>query len=233
MKKIGVIILSRYNSSRLPGKALKKINEKEILTYIIERLLQVFDKKDIVLATSDELTDEPIVNYANENKINYYRGSLNNVAERFYMAAMENNFDYAIRINGDNLFLDINLLEELKQKTLVEDYDFISNVKGRTYPKGMSIEIIRVKYFANWLNEIQKEEKYREHVTLFFYDNFLKGKKYFKINSELKEVAGIQLALDTQEDFDRSQELINNFITPHWNYNLKEIYNILKKTNYV
>lgn len=233
MKKIGVIILSRYNSSRLPGKALMKINDKEVLTYIIERLLRVFDKKNIVLATSNEITDEPIANYAKENNLNLYRGSLNNVAERFYNAAKENDFDYAIRINGDNIFVDTGLLEELREKSLAGNYDFVSNVKDRTYPKGMSIEVIKLSYYAKWINKLQELEKYKEHVTLYFYENPLGGNHFYKMNTDLKEVAGIQLALDTKEDFERTKELINNFIQPHWSYNLKEIYNILKKTNYV
>lgn len=233
MKRIGVIILSRFNSSRLPGKALMKINDKETLTYIVERLSQVFAKQDIVLATSDEKTDDPIVEYATKNSLNYYRGSLNNVAERFYMAAKENNFDYAIRINGDNIFVDTNLLSELKNKALSGHYDFITNVKERTYPKGMSIEIVSVKYFSKWINEIRKSEKYKEHVTLFFYENKLNGNHYYKMNTEYTEASGIQLALDTKEDFERSEKLINSFTEQHWNYNLKEIYNLLKKTNYV
>jgi spore coat polysaccharide biosynthesis protein SpsF (cytidylyltransferase family) len=231
MKKIGVIILSRYNSSRLPGKALIKINNKEILSYIVERVLQVFDKNQIVLATSDEKTDDPIDAYAKRNNLNCYRGSLNNVAQRFFNAAIENDFDYVVRINGDNIFLDINLLKELKEKTIKGSYDFISNVKDRTYPKGMSIEIIRVKYYAKWMGKIQESERYKEHVTLFFYEN--EANHFYKINTSLEEMKGIQLALDTKEDFERTTSLINLFTEEHWNYNLKEIYQLLKKTNYV
>ena len=83
--KIGAIVICRYNSSRLPGKILKKINGKPILTYIIERLKCVQNLDDFIVATSINTTDQPIVDYCIKNQIKYFRGSLENVAERFYM----------------------------------------------------------------------------------------------------------------------------------------------------
>lgn len=234
MKKVGVIVLSRFNSSRLPGKALKKIEGKEVLTYIIERLSQVFTKEEIVIATSIEKTDEPISDYCRENNIKSYRGSLNNVAERFYKAGLENNFDYSIRINGDNIFVDVDLLKELKNEALKDKYDFITNVKDRTYPKGMSIEIVRLTNYALNLKLIEESENLKEHVTLCYYESLLKNTKYFyKYNTELKGASGIQLALDTQEDFIKTKELINSFTKPHWEYNLEELYKILEIKKYV
>lgn len=233
MKKIGVIILVRYNSTRLPGKALKTINGKPILSYIIERLLQVFDEDSIVIATSNEITDDPIIEFSKSKKLKYYRGSLHNVAERFFNAAIENDFEYAIRINGDNIFVDINLLRQMKELALQNKYNFISNVKGRTFPKGMSIEIVRLKYFEKWINAISESDKYQEHVTLYLYEKVIEDKHLYITNENFEEASGIQLALDTQEDFLRTSNIINKFEKPHWDYNLKEIYIILKKTGYV
>ncbi len=234
MIRVGVIVLSRFNSSRLPGKALKKIKGKEVLTYIVERLSQVFTKDEIVIATSIEETDEPIINYCKNNNIKYYRGSLNNVAERFYEAGMHNNFDYLIRINGDNIFIDTDLLKELKEEALKNKYDFITNVKDRTYPKGMSIEVVRLTHYAKSLTYIKKSPILSEHVTLYYYENILNDTSYFyKYNTEIKEVSGIQLALDTQEDFVKTEELICSFTKPHWKYNLHELYKILEIKKYV
>ncbi len=231
--KIGVVILSRYNSNRLYGKALKNIKGTPVLGYIIERVSKVFSLDDIVLATSDEYTDNPIVDYAKRKNINYFRGSLYNVSERFYNVAKTYEFDYVIRINGDNIFVDIDLLGELTELAKTGQYDFISNVKKRTYPKGMSIEVVRTSHYANLLPEINKSENYKEHVTLYLYEHELEGKYFYKYNEEIKGIQGIQLALDTQEDFDRTIRIINEFEKPHYEYNLKDLYNILKKLNYV
>jgi spore coat polysaccharide biosynthesis protein SpsF len=114
------------------------------------------------------------------------------------------------------------------EATLEARYDFISNVKGRTFPKGMSIEIVRVSYFKGLLTEINKSESFREHVTLYLYEHG-KGSHYFFMNTELPEAAGIQLALDTREDLERTENIISSFSTAHVHYNLREIFDIWKK----
>jgi spore coat polysaccharide biosynthesis protein SpsF len=232
VNKIGVVILSRYSSSRLPGKALKEIFGKKILEYIIERVNQVFPLENIVLATSNEASDDPIATFAENYGVGLYRGSLDNVSRRFYEAAHEKDWDYAIRINGDNIFMDINLLKEISALALTNEYDFISNVKERTFPKGMSVEAVRMIHYANLLPIIENDENYREHVTLYLYEHDENKKYKYILNSDLPQVSGIQMALDTQEDFDRSQKIIAQFHKPHFYYNLEEIYNIIQNTNY-
>jgi len=233
MKKIGVVVLARYNSSRLPGKSLIEIEGKPVISYIIERLMQVFDKECIVIATSNKISDNPIIKFAEDSNIKYYRGSLENVAQRFCNAAIENGFDYAVRINGDNVFADIKLLKEMKKLATSGKYDFISNVKKRTYPKGMSIEIVKTNYFQDLMEKIQKSDHYKEHVTLYLYENTDDGNHYYCFNKEVPEASGIQLALDTPEDLLICKQIISQFSRPHWNYNLKEIYKIYEKLNHV
>lgn len=127
--KVGVIVLSRYSSSRLPGKALLEIREKPVLLYIIERIREVFDNNNIVIATSIENSDNPIVSFANKHGIKIFRGSLENVSERFYSAAKKQDWEYAIRINGDNIFLDIPLLKLMKKKVIKSNFDFFKQCK--------------------------------------------------------------------------------------------------------
>ncbi|WP_350100610.1 hypothetical protein [Fulvivirga sp.] len=228
---IGVTILSRYNSSRLPGKALKEINGKTILQYIFERVNKVLPAEQIIIATSTEKSDDIISRYCEKQNWNCYRGSLENVAKRFYESGVNLAVDYIIRINGDNLFLDIPLLENLINLAHTGKCDFISNVKGRSYPKGMSIEIVRLEHYKNLLKEIITEERYREHVTLYLYENELKS-YHFVYNDELKELAGTQLAIDTLEDFEKAITIINSFDQDHIKYNIKEIAEIISQNQY-
>jgi spore coat polysaccharide biosynthesis protein SpsF len=223
---VGVAILSRYNSSRLPGKALKEINGKTILKYIYERVNKILSSNQIIIATSEEKSDDIISNYCEQQHWKYYRGSLDNVAERFYESGEKLDVDYIIRINGDNLFLDIPLLENMVRLAETGKYDFISNVKGRTYPKGMSIEIVRISHYNYLLKDINKEKKYQEHVTLYLYENELDS-YHFVYNDELKKMAGIQLAIDTKEDFEKATAVINLFDRDHTNYNIKSISEII------
>lgn len=225
--KVGVAILSRYNSSRLPGKALKKINGKVVLQYIYERVSEVINHEHIVIATSIESTDDPIADFCKEHKWKCFRGSLNNVAERFYEAGQYLEADYLIRINGDNLFLDINLLKQMIKITESNEYDFISNVKNRTFPKGMSVEIVRMSHYKRLLNTIYTNQAYQEHVTLYLYENELSS-YHFVYNDVNREIAGIQLALDTEEDFKKAQYIMDSFERNHTFYNMSDVYQILK-----
>lgn len=213
---------------RLPGKALMMLNGKTVIETIVERLTQVLDLDDIVIATSVEDTDNPIVEFAHNKGFNIYRGSLENVAERFYLAAKKQDWDYAIRINGDNVFVDIKLLQQMIDVAKNNNYDFLSNVKDRTYPKGMSIEIVNLNYYKNLLEIINSSERYKEHVTLYLYENE-NIKHYYFYNTKLPEAAGIQLALDTKEDFERTKKIMSKFAENHTKYNLKDIFDIYKK----
>lgn len=221
MSKFGAIILSRYNSSRLPGKALMKIQGKEILRIIIERLSVVIPVSDIVIATSSEETDNPIADFAQQNGYNCFRGSLENVALRFFEAADKYSFEYAARINGDNVFVDTEVLASMLQQ-LSFDYDFITNVHKRTYPKGMSIEIVKLSSYRDCLEAISAHEKYFEHVTSFWYEHAPKD-VFFQYNTKLPEASGLQFALDTKEDFERISKIFDVFTESHINYNLERI----------
>lgn len=226
--KVGVVILSRYSSSRLPGKALMEIEGKKVLEYIIERVNQVFPLTNIILATSDDSFDDRIANFAKEYGMDCYRGSLNDVAIRFIDAAESKGWDYAIRLNGDNIFAEIELLREVERISSLGIYDFISNVKGRTFPKGMSVESVRIKYFKSKLTAIKQNINYLEHVTLYFYEHEEPQYFYFIYNEEFPELAGMQLALDTEEDFKRTEYIVSKFDKPHFKYNIRDINTIIK-----
>lgn len=222
---IGVQVICRNNSSRLPGKILKEIQGKPVLQYIIERIETVVDRNSIVISTSIEDTDNTIVEYCKMNKLNYYRGSLNNVAERFLQCALQYGFDYTVRINGDNIFVDPFLLNKMIDIAATGKYDFISNVKNRTFPKGMSVEIVRTDYYKKRFDSFNSPRDF-EHVTINLYENEKKEKYYYVINDICHEASGLQLALDTHEDFVKIEAVINQIEGSHINYGLKEIFNI-------
>lgn len=202
-----------------------EIGEKKVLEYIIERLLQVLSLDEIVIATSNIDSDNPIAEFAEQKGISCFRGSLDHVAERFYLAGKSKNWDYAVRINGDNIFVDTGILKDMIHIANTNQYDLVSNVKGRTFPKGMSVEIVRLDYYASKLSKITQSDLYREHVTLYLYDNDSSTHFYY-INEILPEASGLQMALDTMEDLERTKKIMSYFTQEHWNYNMKEIYKI-------
>ena len=230
--RIGVVLLSRMSSSRLPGKALLDIDGRPVLQFIYDRLRTVLSADQILVATSDQGSDDPIEDYCKRHHIHCFRGSLDHVAYRFLAAAETMNWEYAVRINGDNVFVDTQLLKKMLELAGSGSFDFISNVKNRTYPKGMSIEIVRTAFFRSKLPQIDGDERYREHVTLYFYENEESGRFHFEMNTTLPLLAGIQLALDTEEDLIRTRFIAGQFADREDIYNSEDILAILKSNEY-
>lgn len=204
--RIGCIILARYNSRRLPGKALKAVGEKPILLQIYKALAQHFKQEDIVVATSSSSTDDPIASFCEQHQMNCFRGSLDKVAERFYDCAKHLGFDYAFRINGDNLFVESRCIAQMI-KAVQQDssYDFLSNVKDRTFPFGMSVELLKTGFYGKCLEKFKQDARYQEHVTLYLYDHENIGKRKYYYNTKTPVAKGAHLAIDTPEDFEIAQ----------------------------
>lgn len=210
MSDIAVVILARLSSKRLPGKALMEIEGKLVLEIIVERLCKVFDKEKIILATSDHSDDDKLEAFSESIGIGCYRGSLDDVASRFYNAAHSLNGRYAIRINGDNVFVDTDTLLEMSNLALEGQYDFISNVDKRTFPTGMSIEILNMEFYNDYLPVISADDYYKEHVTKYLYDHPECGKYLYVYNEEVPEASGVKLALDTPDDYKKITSIIKN-----------------------
>jgi spore coat polysaccharide biosynthesis protein SpsF len=224
---VGIIILCRYDSSRLPGKILREIRGKPILQYIYERVQKAVLPESIVVATSAEASDNPIVEYCKAQDIQVFRGSKNNVAQRFLDCSNTYGFDFCTRINGDNLFVDSDLLRKMLAIAEGSNYDFISNVRARTFPRGMSIEIVRRVFYEQAVKEFDKPE-YFEHVTLFFYEHEHYGCQLHITNQDCSEAAGINLAIDTPDDLKKAESLISRMTSDHSNYQLKEIFELMR-----
>ena len=93
--------------------------------------------------------------FINESRY-FVRGDLKDVAGRLLACAQANDWDFVVRINGDNLFLDPQTLAEMMAIARTAVFDFITNVPGQTFPYGMSIEIIRMSFYRNLLSKMQE-----------------------------------------------------------------------------
>jgi len=223
--KIGIIITVRIDSKRLPGKVLKKINGKEISKYIYERLeMTNVDKENIIFATSDEIKDDKIEEFCHKNSYSCFRGAKNNVALRLLNCAKYFGFDAFIRINGDNVFTDKNIINEMIKIFKNNKYDIITNVPSRTFPYGISVEIIRTKFYDNIYPHITDYSD-REHVTTYIYKNIDRFNVYsYKSNN--KKFKDVKLALDTEKDFKIITKIIESFQDDHRKYNIDDIVNL-------
>ena len=110
--KIGAIVLARCDSTRLPGKVLRKLNGKPLIWYCLERIKKVKEIDSIIITTSDRKNDDRLAKYAYQEGLSIFRGSKENVSERFF-GVFKTDFmlDYAIRVNVDCPFIDIKLFK--------------------------------------------------------------------------------------------------------------------------
>lgn len=197
--KLGIIIFSRLSSTRFKGKALKKINKCYILEIIYRRLLKATKKIPIIIATTNNVSDNKIANFCEKRKIKLFRGSNKNVLLRAKECCEKFNLDSFVRICADRPFLDYNLLKRMIKKFLLGKYDIVTNVFPKTYSYGLTCEIIKVSA----LNKIDKKKIKRgdtEHIFNYFYRNNKKFKiKNFYIKNQKNK--NLKLSLDTKKDF--------------------------------
>lgn len=165
--RIGAIILARLDSGRLPGKALADIDGRPLLWCIAERLIgrSAFP---VILATSDRSVDDRLAEAAESLELIVFRGSLNDVAGRFLGAAETHGLEAAFRVNGDSPFVDISLLKDAVRLYGERDVDLVTNLRPRTFPYGVSVELVRVSALRSCLARATDPED-REHVTKALY----------------------------------------------------------------
>ncbi len=225
-KHFGVVVSVRYNSSRLYGKALLDLDGKPAIQYLIDRLLTKFSLENIVIATSIQLHDDPIYEFCKKNNLKCYRGSLNNVAERFLRAALALKKKYIFRVTGDSIFLDMNILLKIASKAN-QDFTIITNRLKKDYPIGQSIDLINIlDYKSNFI--LINDSNDLEHVTSFFFRN----KKKFKIINigNKKGVYRLKsLALDTVDDLNNAKVFLSSDFNYSVNTSFEKIYNFYLK----
>ena len=213
------IIQARSNSKRFKEKILKSIYGLPMIIHVAMKVNKSNYVKNLIVATSKSKMDDNLIKVLKAFKIKYFRGELNNVASRFLKLAIKKKCKYFIRINGDSPLIDSKIIDKaIRLHKKNKKFDLISNVFPRTYPKGQSVEIIKVKTLKNNINKMSKSDL--EHVTKYFYKNYKKFKiKNFK-NRQKKRI--MKLSIDTISDL---KKITNKFKKKNFiNFNLENAY---------
>jgi spore coat polysaccharide biosynthesis protein SpsF len=219
-QRIGAIVQARMSSRRLPGKVLRPLGGKPLLQYVLENLSQLDELAGTLVATSTDPSDDPIAEFCGRFGTPCFRGALDNVAERFLEAARTHALSAFVRVSGDSPLLDSRLVARAMHLFEESDADLATNVFSRTYPAGMSVEVVKTETFERVVPEL-KEAGDREHVTSYFYRNA----DDFHIVNFVREVPrrDLHLAVDTPEHFEYVARLVGSMNRPHWDYSLDDI----------
>ena len=205
----GVLVFSRLNSTRLPGKALIKIAGITLVDRVLDKLEGVKGISKTIVATTESDLDDPLVAHLETRGIDVFRGSIDDVAVRAVSCARDYGLDHFVRVSGDSPFIDSNLINKALFKYRTGCFDLVTNVFPRSFPNGASVEVISASSLHRLLS-LTQDPYDREHVTPYFYknaDNF-RIKNFFS-NSE--KYHGVNLAIDTPEDLKRVTWMLETF----------------------
>lgn len=221
---IGIVLVCRHDSKRLPGKIMRDIQGRPLISHIIGRIKSAAPFRPLVVATSTAKSDDAISDYCRRAGVECFRGSLNDVAGRFLTCLENYGWEFGVRINGDNLFLDRTTLHAMLAIADTNQFDLITNVPGRTFPYGMSVEIVRTQFYESAIMMANIAD--REHVTSWFYENPSVGRRYVYKNTVCPEAAGLQLAIDTPADLDRALQILDRAGPAPEALNLRQVYDL-------
>jgi spore coat polysaccharide biosynthesis protein SpsF len=221
------IIQARMNSARLPGKVLMPVNDRPLLSYMVERVRTASYVDNLLIATSIEESDDPIEQYCLNNHIPVFRGNLDDVLDRFYQASKTYESEIIVRLTGDCPLIDPTIIDTMISKFKNSDFDYLANTappKGITYPEGMDVEIFTKESLKKAWMEAKKPSE-REHVTFYFWKNT----HLFSISRhDLNEdYSNFRLTVDYPEDFKLVKNILDYFYTSHTQFNMGDIISYL------
>ena len=165
---IVAILQARVSSSRFPRKVLAPLLGKPMILRQIERVRRARTIDRLLLATSDAPSDAELVSLCKRDGVEWYCGSLEDVLDRFYQAAVRFEPEHVIRLTGDCPLVDPFVIDAVVEKHLREKNDYTSNTLIPTFPDGLDVEVFRFSLLEEaWRNATLPSE--REHVTLFMH----------------------------------------------------------------
>ena len=198
--KIGAIVLARFDSQRLPGKALREVAGRALLGYAFDVCRRVPGVDVVALATTKREVDQPLVDFARSEQVACVRGDTDDVAGRFLAACDSLQLDAALRMNGDSPLNRPALLGDAVSIFRRGGWDLVSNVPGRSFPFGVSAEVISARALHSAYPHMTTVN--REHVTQYFYER-AEAIRLHRMSSGRDDLRGVQLAVDDARDLAR------------------------------
>ncbi|MBI5482351.1 MAG: glycosyltransferase family protein [Deltaproteobacteria bacterium] len=197
--RVVAIVQARMGSSRLPGKVLLPVGQRVMLEQVLHQLSRARLVDAAVVATSVDLADDPIAQWATAHRVTCCRGSLTDVLDRFRQAAAEVDADAVVRVTADCPLLDPEVVDCVvaAYRAAHPAVDYASNVLERTYPRGLDTEVFSRAALEQAARAASRPHE-REHVTPYLYEN----PTSFRLLSVRNEVnlSRYRLTVDTPED---------------------------------
>jgi spore coat polysaccharide biosynthesis protein SpsF len=206
------IIQARMSSTRLPGKVLMPVLGKPVLHWMLERVSLSKEIDEVILATTTSKCDDQIEEFALSVGCHFYRGSEDDVLDRYYQAAnsLAESPSAIVRLTGDCPLIDPNIIDNMINNYKENNFDFLSNSEPlpSSWPDGMDVSVISFEALKKaWAESVIPSE--REHVTFHFWNN----PHDFKCHrvEHVPSLSKYRLTLDYIEDFYLIKNIIEFF----------------------
>lgn len=219
-----VIIQARLGSTRLPGKVLYKVIGKTILEYVIERAGRARSIEETIVATTANSEDSQIANLADKLGARVYRGSEQDVLDRYYQAAKLFRIKHIVRITADCPLIDPKIIDDVVGHYFDTKSDYCSNVIVETFPDGQDVEVFGFDALGDaWKNARLSSE--REHVTPYIRKNAGKFKLASFINSV--DLSGKRWTLDEEKDFYFIESVLKSLYPANPEFGIEDVLRLL------
>ena len=200
------IIQARMSSTRLPGKVMMSLAGKPMIWHIVQRAMACDRVDAVIVATSSEVSDDPIADFCGRNGIRCYRGSLNNVLDRYLTVLEDNPSDFFVRITGDCPLIDPGFIDQ--QILVLTQYkaDQVLLTDPVTVLEGQSVHSTRsLRYIAERTNHPDD----LEHVGSRYFAEHLEEFRIIAMEPPEELRASWRVTVDEVADYEMMQCLYN------------------------
>ncbi|MFB0500160.1 MAG: cytidylyltransferase domain-containing protein [Candidatus Hadarchaeaceae archaeon] len=226
MSKIVAIIQARTGSTRLPKKVLEKIAGKPMLWHVIDRVKNTKLVNEVVLATTSEEEDNPLLKLAEKSGVRGYVGSGDDVLDRYFQAATKFDADVIVRITADCPLIDSEITDKVIKCFLEDDFDYVSNTVKLSYPDGLDVEVFSYDALKKAWKKAKKSSE-REHVTPYIKNH----PELFKIGSvgHERDLSHMRWCVDTERDLRFVREVYKQLYKKGEIFLMKDVLELLEK----
>lgn len=227
--KVTAIMQVRTGSTRFPNKVLKEILGKSMLEHTIERVKKAKLIDEIIIATTTERQDDIIEKWANDNGLKCYRGSTEDVLDRYYQAAKKFKVDPIVRLEPDDPLKDPTVVDKIIKFYLdnKDKLDYASNTIKSTFPEGQDVEIFSFAALERAWTEAKKSSE-REHVTPYIWNHPDKF-RLANVVHEGENLAHLRWTVDYPDDLEFVRQVYARLYKKGKIFSMQDILDLLKK----
>ncbi len=224
---IGAVIQARMGSSRLPGKTLMPIETRPLLGHLVDRIRASKHVEKVIIATSERKRDDPIVEFARQERLPVFRGDETDVLDRFYKAAKKLAIDTVVRVTPDCPMLDPDVTDMVIERFLAGGFDYVSNAIEPSFPDGLDSEIFAFDVLETAWREAELPSE-REHVTPFVINR--PGRfSLSNVRKEGKNLSRMRWTVDTQDDLKFARAVFSHLYFENPIFHMNDVLRLLDR----